>query len=141
MEYARLMKEYEEMARPPGKDTNKEEAAKDQELNRKIEEILSLMKDMAGRSILCRSEPRYEEMLSFMKEMAGKAMKQKMKEDSGVVQEEVSCSGESSKKGEEDQGKMEQLVSTSRSEKRGEDRQGREDNEFSGLRKVSRSMR
>ena len=41
--------------------------------------------------------------------------------------QEVSCAGESRKKGEEDQEKMEQLVSTSRSEKRGEDRQGKED--------------
>ena len=95
MEYARLLKEYEEMARPPGKETHKEEAAKDQELNRKIEDFLSLMKDMSGKSNLNRSEPRYEEMISFMKEIAGKAMKQKMREDSEVVQEEVSCAGES----------------------------------------------
>ena len=113
MEYARLLKEYEEMARPPGKETNKEEAEKDQELNRKIEEMLSLIQDIADKSNLSRSEPRYEEMLSFMKEIAGKAMKQKRKEDSEVVQEEVSCARESSKKGEEDKGNMEQLVSTS----------------------------
>ena len=37
MVYARLIKEYEEMARRPGKETHKEEAANDQELNRKIE--------------------------------------------------------------------------------------------------------
>ena len=95
MEYARLLKEYEEMARLPGKETHKEEAAKDQELIRKIEEILSLMKDIDGKSNLSRSDPRYEEMISFMKEIAGKAMKQKIKEDSEVVQEEVSCAGES----------------------------------------------
>ena len=53
---------------------------------------------MAGKSNLCRSEPRCEDMLSFMKEIAGKGMKQMMKEDSEVVQEEVSCAGESSKK-------------------------------------------
>ena len=41
--YARLIKEYEEMVRPPGKETNKEEAAKDEELHRKMEEMLSLM--------------------------------------------------------------------------------------------------
>ena len=122
MEHARLIKEYEEMARPPGKETNEEEAAKDQELHRKMEERISLMKDMAGKPNLCRSEPRFEEMLSFMKENAGKAMKQKMKEYSKVVQEEVSCEGESSKRGEEYQEKMEQLVSSSQSEKRGEDR-------------------
>ena len=58
MVYARLIKEYEEMTRPPGKETHKEEAANDQELNRKIEEILSLMKNMAGKSNLSRSEPR-----------------------------------------------------------------------------------
>ena len=132
MEYARLIKEYEEVARLPGKETNKENAAKDQELNRKFEEILSLMKDMAGKSNLSKSEPRYEEVLSFMKEIAGEAMKQKMKEDSEAVQEEVSYAGESSKKGEDDQGKMEQNVSTSQSEKRSEDRQGKEDFEFSG---------
>ena len=34
-------------------ETNKEEAAKDQELNRKIGGILSLMKDMVGKSNLC----------------------------------------------------------------------------------------
>ena len=114
MEYARLIKEY--MARPPGKETNKEEAAKDQELNRKIEEILSLMKDMAGKSNLSRSESRFEEMPSLMKEIVAKALAQKSKEDSEVVQQEVSGAGESSKKGEEDQGKREQLVSTSQSE-------------------------
>ena len=101
-------------------------------MNRKIEEILSLMKDMAGKSNLCRSEPGYEEMLSFMKEIAGKAMKQTRKEDSEVVQEEVSCAGETSKKGEEDQGKMKQHVSTSQSGKRSEDRQGNGDFEFFG---------
>ena len=60
------------MARPPGKETNKEEAAKDQELHRKMEEMLSLMTDMAGKPNLCRSEPRCEEMFSSMKENAGK---------------------------------------------------------------------
>ena len=74
MEYARLIKECEEMERPPGRETNKEEAAKDQELHRKMERMLSLMKDMAGKPDLCRSEPRYEEMLSFMKEKARKAV-------------------------------------------------------------------
>ena len=98
--------------------TNKEEAANDQELNRKIEEILFLIKDMAGKSNLSRPEPRYEEVLSFMDEIAEKAMEQKRKKDSEVVQEKVSCAGESSKKGEEDHGKMEQLVSTSQSGKR-----------------------
>ena len=48
------------------------------------------------------------------------------------MQEEVSCAGESSKKGEGVQEKMEQHVSTFQSEKRGEDRQGKEDNTFSG---------
>ena len=55
MEYARLIKDFEEMARPPGKETNKEEVAKDQELNSKFEEIPSLMNDMAGKSNLSRS--------------------------------------------------------------------------------------
>ena len=120
------------MARAPGKETNKEEAAKGQELNSKIEELLSLMKDMAGKCNLSRSEPQYEEVFSLLKEIAGKAMEQKRKEDSEVVQEEVSCAGDSSKKGEEDQGQMEQLVSATQSEKRTEDRRGTEDYEFSG---------
>ena len=56
-----LTKEYEEMARASEKETNKEEeVTKDQELRRKMEEMLSLMKDMAGKPNLCRSEPRYE---------------------------------------------------------------------------------
>ena len=59
-------------------------------------------------------------------------MEQKRKKDSEVVQEEVSCAGDSNKKGEEDHGKMEQLVSTSQSGKRVEDRQGKEDYEFFG---------
>ena len=50
--------------------------------------MLSLMKDMASKPNLCRSEPRYEEMLSFMKEKAGKAIKQKMKEDSQCRREQ-----------------------------------------------------
>ena len=53
-----------------------------------------------------------------MKEIAAKAMEQKRKEDSEVVQEEVSCAGESRKKGEEDQEKLEQLVSTSQKGKK-----------------------
>ena len=73
-----------------------------------MEEVLSLLKDMAGKPNLCRSEPRYEEMISFMKEIAGEAMKQNMKEDSEAMQEEVSNVGESSKQDEEDQGKMNQ---------------------------------
>ena len=94
MEYARLIKEYEEMTRPSGK-TNKEEVAKDRGLNIKIEEILSLVKDMAGKSNLSRSEPRYEEMLSFLKEIAGKAMEQKSKGGTEVAKEGVSWARES----------------------------------------------
>ena len=55
VEYARLITEYEEMTRPPGKETNKDEVAKVQELNSKFEEIPSLMNDMAGKSNLSRS--------------------------------------------------------------------------------------
>ena len=57
------------------------------------------MTDMVGKSNLCRSDPRYEEMLSFMKEIAVKAMKQKMKEDSEAVQEEVSYAKEKKQEG------------------------------------------
>ena len=64
MEYARLTKEYEEMGRASG-EQNKEEVTKDQELHRKMEDMLSLTKDMASKPNLCSSEPRYEEMLSF----------------------------------------------------------------------------
>ena len=48
MDYARLLKEYEGMARglQGKKQTNKQEVVKCQELNRKIEEILSLMNNM-----------------------------------------------------------------------------------------------
>ena len=80
--------------------------AKDRGLNNKIEEILSLMKDMAGKSNLSRSEPRYEEMLSIMKEIAGKAMDQTSKEGTEVTKEEVSWAGESRMYDKEDQGKM-----------------------------------
>ena len=71
VEYARLIREYVEMRRLSGKEANKEDVSKDQGLNDKIEEILSLMKEMAGKSNLSRSEPRYEEMLTRMKEIAG----------------------------------------------------------------------
>ena len=59
-------------------------------------------------------------------------MKQKMKEDSEAGQEEVSYEGESSKKDEEDQGKMKQHVTASLSGKRGEDRQENDNFEFFG---------
>ena len=132
MKYARLIEEYEDMARPPGTETNEEEAAKDQELHRKMEEMLLLMKDMASKPNLCRSEPRYEEMLSIMMEKAGKDTKQKMKEDSEAMHEEFSTAGQSSNMDEEDQGKMKQQSSTSSSGKRSEDRQENEDCEFLG---------
>ena len=51
-------------------------------------------------------------MLSFMKEKAGRDMKQKMKEYSEAIQEEVSNVGES-KKNDEEQVKMKQQSSTS----------------------------
>ena len=130
------------MARPPRKESNKEEAAKDQELNRKIEEILSLVKDMAGKSNLSRSVPRYVEMLSFMKEIAVKALKQKMKEDAEVVQEEVPFAGESSKKGEEDHGERGNSLSLLLKVKRGvkTDREKKTRNSLD-LQEVRRSMR
>ena len=53
-----------------------------------------------------------------------------MKEDSEVVQGEVSNAGESSKKDEEDQRKMKQQSSTYLSGKRSEARQENEDCEF-----------
>ena len=42
--------------------------AKDQGLSNKIEEILSIVTEMDGKS----TQPRFEEILSLMKEMAGK---------------------------------------------------------------------
>ena len=112
MEYARLTKEYEEMARASGKE-NKEVVTKDQELQRKMEEMLSLMKDMADKTNLCTSDPRYQEMLSFMKEKARRDLKQKMEEDSEAIREEVSIVAESNKKNDKEQGKMKQQSSTS----------------------------
>ena len=38
------------MTRPSGKGTNEEEVAKDRGLNEKIEETLSLVKEIAGKS-------------------------------------------------------------------------------------------
>ena len=100
MECARLTKEYEEMARASGKE-NKEEVTKDQELHRKMEEFLSLMRNMADITNLCTSDPRYQEMLSFMKEKARRDMQQKMEENSEAIREEVSIFGESNKKNDE----------------------------------------
>ena len=80
MEYARLIKDYRRSGTDLQEKKNKEEVtAKDQELNSKIEEILSLMKDMSGKSKLSRSEPRYEEMLSFMKELREKLWNKRCK--------------------------------------------------------------
>ena len=95
------------MARPPGKQTNKEEAAKDQELHRKMEEMLSLMKDMADKTNMCTSDPRYQQIFSFMTVKARRDMKQRMEEGSEAIREEVSIGG-SSKKNDEAQGKMKQ---------------------------------
>ena len=120
MEYARLLKEYEEMTRLfRGKKRIKKKWREDQGLNSKMEEMLSMTKDIAGKSNLSRSESRYEEMLSLVKEIAGKVMEQKSKEGTEVVKGEVSWAGESRKNGEDDQEKMEQLLSTSQNENRG----------------------
>ena len=81
MEYARLTIEYEEMARASGKE-HKEEVTKDQELHRKMEVMLSIVKDLADKTNVCTSDPRYEEMLSFMKKKARRDLQQKMNEDS-----------------------------------------------------------
>ena len=129
VEYARLIREYEEMTRPSGKEANKEDVSKDQGLHDKIEDILSLMKEMAGKSNLSRSEPRYEEMLTLMREIAGKAMDQKNKGGSEVTKEEVAWAGEG-RKDDEDQGRTEQILPASQSEKRDEDDQGKEEHEF-----------
>ena len=55
------------------------------------------MRDLAGKSSLSRSEPRYEEVLSLMKEIPGKALEQKSKGGTEVAKEEVSWAGESRK--------------------------------------------
>ena len=65
-------------------------------------------------------------------------MKQKVKEDSEAMQEEVSCAGESSKKGEEDHGKMKHQSSTSLGRKRSEDRQENEGCESPGTPKCKK---
>ena len=63
-----------------------------------------MMKDMADKTHLCTSDPRYQEVLSFMKEKARRDVKQTMQEDSEAIQEKVSIVGESSKKNDEEQG-------------------------------------
>ena len=79
-------------------------------------------------------------MLSFMKEKAVKDMKQKMKEYSEAIQEEVSNVGES-KKNDEEQVKMKQQSSTSLAGKRCEDKQENEGCEFLGTPKCKKGMR
>ena len=120
MGYARLTKDYEEMAHASGKE-NKEEGSKDQELHRKMEEMISMMKDMADITNVCTSDPRYQEMLSFVTVKARRDMKERAEEESAASREEVSIVGESSKKNDEAQEKMEQQPSTLLSDKRSED--------------------
>ena len=129
VECARLKREQEEMTRCSGKEANKEDVSKDQGLNDKIDEILSLMKEMVGKSNLSRSEPRYEEMLTLMKEIAGKAMDQKNKGGSEFTKEEVAWAGEG-RNDDEEQGRTEQLLPASQNEKRDEHNQGKEKHEF-----------
>ena len=78
MEYARLTKDYEEMTRASEKE---EEVTKDEELHRKMEEMLSMMKDLADKANVCTSDPRYQDMLSFMTEKARRDMKERAVED------------------------------------------------------------
>ena len=80
--------------------TNEEEEAKDQGLKNKVEEILSLTKEMA-----CKST------------------EQKKKGSSEATEVEVSRSGGSKKENDEDQEKMEQLLTASRNENKNEDGQ------------------
>ena len=112
MEYAKLTKEYEELVRASGKKTQKEEVAKDRGLNHKIEEIVSLMKEMAGKS-----------------------REQKKEESSEVTEEEISRSGGSKKENDEDQKKMEQLLFAPQNEKQNEDGQGNAEHDLSGSQK------
>ena len=73
MEYAKMHKDYEELVRASGKGEKeevtktsasgkeqKEEDTKDQELHRKIEEMLSMLKDLADKPNVCMSDPRYQ---------------------------------------------------------------------------------
>ena len=90
IEYARLTEDYEEKTRASekrrkrrsrkdacfGKEEN-EEVTKDQELHRKMEEMLSMMRDLADKANVCTSDPRYQDMLSFMTEKARRDMKER----------------------------------------------------------------
>ena len=120
---------------------NEEEAAQDQELHSKIGESLSLMKDMADKSNVSRSEPRYEEMLSFIEGHCQESYGTKKQERFRSCTTGGLLRTREQYKVEEDHGKMEQLVSTLQSEKRGEDRQGKEDYEFCGPQRSKRRMR
>ena len=48
-----------------------------------------MLKDLADKTNVCTSDPHYKELLSFMKEKARREMKQKMRENSEEIQEEV----------------------------------------------------
>ena len=48
----------------------KKKTQNQEELHRKMEEMLSMPKDLADQTIVCTSDPRYQEMLSFMTEKA-----------------------------------------------------------------------
>ena len=100
-----------------------------------------MMKDMADKTNLCTSDPRYQEMLSFMKETAWRDMKQKMEGHSESIWEEVSIVAASNKKNEKEQGKMKQQSSSSLAGKRCEDKQGNEAGNFLGLQNTRKGMR
>ena len=57
--------------------------------------MLSMMKDMADKTNLCTSDPRYQEMLSFLKVNSRRDMKERMEEDSDAIREEVSIDRDS----------------------------------------------
>ena len=97
--------------------------------------MLSIMQDMADKTNLCSSDPRFQEMLSFMTEKTRRDMKQRMEEDFAAIREEVSTVGASSKKNDEAQEKMEQLSFTSLAGKRCEDKKKNEAGEFLGTKK------
>ena len=106
--------------------------AQDQGLDSKIEEILSLMTDMASKSNLSRSEPRYEEMLSLLKRLREKLLNKRARNAQKSYKKRSPGQVKAERRAMMTRGKKGQLLSTSQSEKSGEDGQGKEDYELSG---------
>ena len=148
MEYAKMHKDHEELVSASEKgekdevtktsasgNEQKEEDTKDQELHRKMEEMLSMLKDLADKTHVCTSDPRYQEMLSFMTEKARRDTKKRMGEESTARREEVFVACESNKKKDEAQGNMGQQSATMLSDKRREDKREIEAGEVLGTHK------